>query len=408
MIKEKLKAITGYNQSCRESKLIQAFEVFAIFQATRIPCTHSKMASDSENTTYTMEDTAAKLRLTQSFGLEDVVSSLKTFEAAELFKLLKAVTSEAEKKTKQTKTTVKPTAAKKSGSMPKGTIPPQLKKPRAWVEFTLKDALENGWEAFTVVQKKRDKETNIITEEQIEMPGSILHDGAYIFEGSVTDKTPQGRQIIHKEAMSLSKQRKDANHPTYSKFEAEYVDEGSDDDKSVVSSTSSKKIVVKMTAAEKEAEAAAKKAAKEAEKAAAKAAKEAEKAAAKAAKEAEKAEAKAAKDAEKASKKPVATKAPVPAVVKKAAVKTEPVATDAKVVPQAVQKKKPVTKVEEIPNDGMVHPCTIKGKKYLRNFEGETWTVGAGGGVGEWAGMYDVKADKLDTSAPEPVFEDEE
>jgi hypothetical protein len=363
------------------------------------------MASDTDNTTF-----------------DEVLAAVKTFEAAELFKLLKTVASEAEKKSKQTKATAK-APAKKSGSMPKGAVPPQLKKPRAWVEFTLKHALENGWEPFTVLQKKKDKEANTITEEQIEMPGSILHNGAYIYEDSITDKTPEGKQLIHKEAMSLSKQRKESGHATYAEFEAQYVDETSEDDKSDAGSTASKKIVVKKTAAEKEAEAEAKKAAKEAEKAAAKAAKEAEKAAAKEAKDAEKAAAKAAKDAEKeakkaekdAAKKPV-VKAPVPAAAVK---KTTKAAETAPVTPAkkkaateeapAAPKKKPAAKaVEEIPEDGMVHPCTIKGKKYLRNFEGETWTVGADGGVGEWAGMYDAKADKLDTSAPEPVYEDDE
>lgn len=362
------------------------------------------MASDSETTMITMED---------------IVSSLKTFESAELFKILKAVATEAEKKSKQTKTTTKATAAKKAGSMPKGAVPPQLKKPRAWVEFTLKDALENGWESFTVLQKKKDKETNTITEEQIEMPGSTLHNGAHIYEDSITEKTPEGRQLIHKEAMSLSKQRKESGHATYAAFEAQYVDETTDDDRSDAGSTASKRIVIKKTAAEKEAEAEAKRAAKEAEKEAAKAAKEAEKEAKKAEKEAEKAAAKAAKDAEKEAKKvdkkPV-VKAPVPAAaVKKttvAAKAAEPVTPVKKAATETAApgapKKKPATKVDEVPNDGMVHPCTIKGKKYLRNADGETWTVGADGGVGEWAGMYDAKADKLDTSAPEPVFDDEE
>ena len=361
------------------------------------------MASDSENTTVTMEE---------------VITSLKSFDASELFKLLKAVTTEAEKKSKVTaKSTTKSSASKKSGSMPKGAVPPQLKKPRAWVEFTLKHALENGWESFTVLQKKKDKETNTITEEQIEMPASVLHNGAYIYEDSVNEKTPDGRQLIHKEAMSLSKQRKESNHPSYAEFEAQYVDETTDDEKSVTSSTSSQKIVVKKTAAEKEAESAAKKAEKEVAKAAAKAAKEAEKAAAKEAKEAEKAAKKAEKEQEKeatkAAKKPV-TKAPVPvAAVKKATTAVTPVkkASTEPVAPPA-PKKKPTPqaqqKVEEVPNDGMVHPCTIKGKKYLRNADGETWLMGADGGVGEWAGMYDAKADKLDTSAPEPVFDDEE
>lgn len=395
---KKLKRDSGYNQSRREFQAIYATEFNPRFSKT----TYSKMASDSENTTITMED---------------VVSSLKSFEATELFKLIKAATTEAEKKSKTAaKSTTKATSAKKAGSMPKGAVPPQLKKPRAWVEFTLKNALENGWESFTVLQKKKDKDTNTITEEQIEMPASILHNGAYIYADSVTDKTPDGRQIIHKEAMSLSKQRKESGHATYAEFEASYVDE-TDDDKSDAGSTASKKIVVKKTAAEKEAEAAAKKAEKEAAKAAAKAAKDAEKAAAKEAKDAEKAAAKAAKDAEKAAakaakdadKKPV-VKAPVPAAAVKKATKTaEPAAAAPAVETKPVApKKKPAAKVDDIPNDGMVHPWTHKSKKYLRNFDGETWTVGADGGVGDWVGLYDVKADKIDTSAPEPVFDDDE
>jgi hypothetical protein len=354
------------------------------------------MASDSENTMITMEE---------------VISSLKTFESAELFKILKAVATETEKKTKLTKTTTKATTTKKAGSMPKGAVPPQLKKPRAWVEFTLKNALENGWESFTVLQKKKDKETNTITEEQIEMPGSTLHNGAHIYEDSVTEKTPDGRQLIHKEAMSLSKQRKESGHPTFAEFDSSYVDE-TDDDKSDAGSTASKKIVIKKTAAEKEAEAVQKKAAKEAEKEAAKAAKEAEKEAKKAEKEAEKEAAKAAKEAEKDAKKvekKPTVKAPVPAAaVKKTAVASEVVVPIKKKDEAVAPKKKPVAKVEEIPSDGMVHPWTYKAKKYLRNADGETWTVGADGGVGEWAGIYDAKADKLDTSAPEPVFEDDE
>jgi hypothetical protein len=364
------------------------------------------MSSDSENTNTTMEE---------------VLTAVKTLEAPELFKLLKAVASEAEKKSKQTKAATKATA-KKTGSMPKGAVPPQLKKPRAWVEFTLQHALENGWESFTVLQKKKDKETNTITEEQIEMPASVLHEGAHIYEDSITEKTPNGRQLIHKEAMSLSKQRKEASHPSYAEFEAQYVDETSDDDKSETGSTASKKIVVKKTAAEKEAEAAAKKAEKEAEKAAKKAEKEAEKEAKKAEKEAEKAAAKAAKEAEKAAakaakeadKKP-AVKAPVPAAaVKKAATPAKPAAAKPAEKPAAAAatpaKKKPTpAKVEEdIPEDGMVHPWTFNKKNYLRNSDGETWTVGADGGVGKWVGLYDKATNKLDTSAPEPEFSDSE
>ena len=326
-------------------------------------------------------------------SMDTLLLSLKTLESADLFKFMKVALSEAEKKTKQSKTASTTSTTKKTGSMPKGAVPPQLKKPRAWVEYTLKNALENGWEKFTIVQKKKDKEANTTIEEEIEMPASVLHNGSYIYEDSISEKNPNGRQIIHKEAMSLSKQRKEAGHASYTEFEAQYVDESSSDEDSKsesASTTSSKKIVVKKTAAEKEAEKEAKNAQKEAEKEA----KKAEKAAAKAQKEAEKAATKTQKETEKKS----ADLAPAKAVKKaEATPETSPSKTA----------KKPVTKIE-IPNDGMVHPWTYKGKKYLRNFEGETWEVDVDGNIGAWVGLYDSKADKLDTSAPEPVFEDDE
>jgi hypothetical protein len=350
--------------------------------------------------------------------MDNVMSTIKTLESAELFKLIKTIVSEVEKKTKQTtKTTSKAVAAKKTGSMPKGSIPPQLKKPRAWVEYTLKHALENGWESFTIHQTHKDKETGEKTEEVIEMPGSILHDGAHVYADSVNEKNPAGKQLIHKDAMSLSKQRKESNHPTYAEFEAQYVDDTPDDDKSTTSSkASSVKSVVKKTAAEKEAEKEAKKAEKEAEKAAKKAEKEAEKEAKKAEKEAEKAAKKAEKEAEKAAKKAEKETAKKPAVkaatpaaaVKKATPAKEEKPVEKPVAAAAAPKKKPVAKVEEIPADGMVHPCTINGKQYFRNSDGETWVKAADGSCGAWAGMYDAATNTLDASAPEPEFSDEE
>ncbi len=239
-------------------------------------------------------------------SMDTLMLSLKTLESADLFKFMKAALSEAEKKSKQSKTAA--TTTKKAGSMPKGAVPPQLKKPRAWVEYTLKNALENGWESFTIAQKKKTKSAageDLIVEEEIEMPASVLHDGSHIYEDSISEKNPNGRQIIHKEAMSLSKQRKESGHASYAEFEAQYVDESSDDDSKseAASTTSSKKIVIKKTAAEKEAEKEAKKAEKEAEKEAKKAEKEAEKEAKKAEKEAEKEKKKAEKEAEKEKKK---------------------------------------------------------------------------------------------------------
>jgi hypothetical protein len=365
--------------------------------------------------------------------LDALVSSLKSLEAADLFKVMKQALVEAEKRTKGTAPRGKAVAAKKTGSMPKGVVPPQLRKPRAWVDFTLAHALENGWESFTVFQTKKDKVTGDKVDEEIEMPGSELHDGAHVYEGSVTEKCPTGKQLIHKDAMSLSKQRwapkekKGTHSELYEEFEASYVDDAPEVD-DAASEASSKKTVVRKTAAEKAAETEAKKAEKEAEKAEKKAAKEEEKAAKKAEKDAEKDAKKAEKEAEKAAKKAEkesakkpASKTPVPAAaVKKAApaakvpVKAASVASAASAPVKApVKKAAPVSaaqKKEEwtCPADGMVHPWPYKGKQYLRNSDGEVWLRGADGGCGEWQGMYLTAEDRIDDSVAEPVFEDEE
>jgi len=152
--------------------------------------------------------------------VETIMGAIKSIDSSELFKLLKAVISEIEKKTKQEAKVTKPT--KKAGSAPKGVSPPQLRKPRAWVEYTLKGALENGWESFTIHQKKKDKVSGDVTEEDIEMPESIVHNGKHIYDGSIDEKNPEGRCVKHKEAMSLSKQRKDTGHPTYAIFDSQY------------------------------------------------------------------------------------------------------------------------------------------------------------------------------------------
>jgi hypothetical protein len=327
--------------------------------------------------------------------MEALLSSLKSLEPSDLFKVMKQAISEAEKRSK-TAPKAKP-AVKKAGSMPKGQVPPQLKKPRAWVDFTLKHALENGWESFTIHQKKKDKETGEKSEEEIEMSGSILHEGAHVYKDSVTEKNPSGKQLIHKDAMSLSKQRwdrkeaKGSHQELYEEFESNYVEE----DVPVASETS--KVVVKMTAAEKKAASDEKKALKEQEKE--------EK---KALKEQEKAEKKALKEQEKAEKK----KVPAAAVAKPKVVKAVVKAVE-KVVEKVekVVKVKKVEKVEKkdvvIPADGMVHPWPYKGKQYLRNSDNEIWLRGADGGCGEWQGIYMPAEDRIDDSVPEPEFEDE-
>ena len=276
-----------------------------------------------------------------SDSMEQIIASMKLLSAAELFKLLKIAASEAEKKSKKESKTAavkeKNTKAKVAKEKVTGAIPPQLLKPRAWVEFTLKDALANGWESFVIHQTHKDKETGEKIAEEIEMPASMLHDGAHVYEGSVTDANPTGRQLIHKDAMSLSKHRKTTDHPSYAVFEAGYVPPpptaaaaaAGESSESDAASTSSK--VIKMTAAEVEAKKAAKAAEKEAEKAAKAAEKEAlkkEKALAKMSKEAEKAAEKAAKAAEKEAEKEAEKKTVKKTVKAKAKAKAKAASSD--------------------------------------------------------------------------------
>jgi hypothetical protein len=358
--------------------------------------------------------------------LDTLTNALKSLEPADLFKVMKQALAEAEKRSKGVKTTA--TVTKKAGSMPKGVVPKQLMKPRAWVDFTLKHALQNGWESFTVYQSKKDKLTGEVTEEEIEMPGSVLYEGAYVYEGSVTEKQPTGKQLIHKDAMSLSKQRwapkdKTGTHPElYEEFEAEYIaaePDVSDTASESTASTATKKVVIKMTAAEKVAAAEAKKAEKEEEKAAKKAAKEEEKAAKKAAKEEEKAAAKAAKEEEKAAakvakeaaKKP-AVKAPIPAAAVKKVAEAQSSPAVAKQAQQAVTVKKAAAKpvtvaVEEWTcPEGEARPWTFKGKNYLRSSDNEVWLRGADGGCGEWQGVFSPAENRIDDSVEEPTYDE--
>ena len=110
-----------------------------------------------------------------SVDMDSLVTSVKALDSADLFKLLKATLAEAEKKAKAGGKGGKAKATKKAGSAPKGVIPSQLKKPRAWVEYTLKDAIENGWESFTVHQTKKDKEDDDGDKKEIDFKEKALN-----------------------------------------------------------------------------------------------------------------------------------------------------------------------------------------------------------------------------------------
>lgn len=342
----------------------------------------------------TTESVESVQSLEVAVELESVLAALKEFDCADLFKVIKTATLEAEKRMKSGSKI----AAKKAGSAPKGVQPPQLRKPRAWVEFTLQHALANGWEAFVASKGK----------EEIEYAASVEYEGAHVFPDSWSEKFPAGKQLILTQAMSLSKQRwtpktkKGTHEALYEEFSTAY-----DAAEPVVAAAPvAAAPVVRKSAAEKEAETAQKKAAKEAEKSAAKALKEAEKAAAKAAKETQKAEAKRVKDLEKEAAK--ASKGKIPAAAIKAAPKAAPVkavVVKAAAKPVAKPIAKPVAKWS-CPADGGVHPWVSNGIKYLRNSDNQVWLDG-GDEVGDWQGVYDEATGTIDDSVEEPSFDDE-
>ena len=320
-------------------------------------------------------------------------------------------------------------APKKTGSMPKGRVPDQLRKPREWVNHVKADAIANGWPSYTMHQARKNKETGEKEEEEIEMPASELNaEGAHIFEGSITEKLPKGRGFTHKDAMSLSavywkvKTQKGSRHDLYEEFDASYQEE----DNVSQASDSSEKVVVRMTAAEKEAQKEEKAAEKEREKER----KKQEKLDEKERKKQEKANASPAKvtavkkvvkksasaasskaesveiDADSISLSPVAASSSSAAASSEIPAATPVKKTAAKPAAKPAAPKKVKKEEWTCPNDTMVHPWEEDGVKYLRNYAGQVW-MDDEGQLGEWAGQWNKEKKFLDTDAPAPEFEDE-
>jgi len=335
-------------------------------------------------------------------------------------------------------------APKKTGSMPKGRVPDQLRKPREWVNHVKADAIANGWPSYTMHQTRKNKETGEKEEEEIVMPASEQNaEGAHVFEGSITEKLPKGRAFTHKDAMSLSavywkvKTQKGDRQDLYEEFDTSYQE----DDNVSQASDSSEKVVVRMTAAEKEKQKEEKAAEKEREKERKKQEKLDEKerkkqekanatgkqeakstpvkkvvkvvkAASAAASKAESAEI----DADSISLSPVAASASSSSssssASSAAASSKIPEATPVKLAKPAKPAAKPMApkkaKKEEwtCPNDNLVHSWENDGVKLLRNFAGQVW-MDDEGQLGEWVGLWNKEKKFLDTDAPAPEFEDE-
>jgi hypothetical protein len=350
----------------------------------------------------TTESVESVQSLEATVDLEIVLAALKEFGCADLFKVIKMSTQEAEKR-------VKSGSKVKKEDGPKKPTPHQLQKPTAWVRFTLKHAQERGWEEFIVRNRKSG--------EEILMPASEEVDGKHVYPG--------GKEMILTHAMSLSKQRwapkavEGTNEELYEEFSAEFEAAAAAAAAEAPAEEAPEwlvPVIVRKTAEEKAAEVAAKKAQIEALNAEKKAERERAKEEAKAAKEAEKAAAKAAKvpkAAVKAAMPKAAVKAPVAAVK----VAPKPTGKEEATTPRSLSAepvktpaRKPATAnataaVWSCPADGAVHPWNYKGEKYLRNSDHQVWREDADGGCGDWCGVYVGGEVGIDNSVEEPDFE---
>jgi hypothetical protein len=319
-------------------------------------------------------------------SIQNITEQFKGLSAEELLTIIAAATAEAKKSVKLVSKAPKE-AKEKKGSMPKGSVPPQLVKPRAWVNSTLDHANMFGWESFEVKGQSEP------------MPASVLVDGKHVFEAT-------GKPMNNKQAMSLSKVRwdrkagKGTREDLYKEFEASETwkvapapkvlsvapEESASAACSVAASVAcSMSEVERVELAPPEVKKSAVDKNREKAEAALKKAQEKETEALR-----KKAEALRKKEETAAAKlvaKPPATK-PKKAAAEKA---------EAKEVVPAFDHE----------DDGFAHPWDFKGKKFLRDYEGNMWLRTADGESAGWAGKFDRATNSIDTSAEEPELEDD-
>jgi hypothetical protein len=319
-------------------------------------------------------------------SIQNIQETMNEFSLEELLTIIATATAAAKKKAKIVEKAPKE-AKEKKGSMPKGELPPQLQKPFAWVDYTLKHANENGWISYKVKGQ----------EEKVE--ASELRDGVHVFPST-------GKPLNRKQAMSLSKyywsakEKKGENQALYEEFDAQHVPtppkaivEESDDEAAEGGACSSAEAMAPKPKKEK---AAPKPKKTEAEK-------EAEKEAKLAAKDAKK---KADAEAKKAAKKAPAAAASPAASPVAAAAASEEVGLE---VPKKKSKKPTTEAVVDtwVPKttDGKVYPRTIGGVDYFSDHLHRLWAKDADGGVGDWAGVFLVSENRIDATVADPFEE---
>ena len=313
-------------------------------------------------------------------SIQNIQETMNEFSLEELLTIIATATVAAKKKAKIVEKAPKE-AKEKKGSMPKGELPPQLQKPFAWVDYTLKHANEAGWPAFQVKGQTEATEA------------SELRDGVHVFPTS-------GKPLNRKQAMSLSKyywsakDQKGENKALYEAFDAQHVPTAP---KAIVEASSSSSSAAEAPKPKKEKAAPKPKKTeeeKEAEKEAKLAAKEADK-------EAKKAEKKTAKKAPKAEAAVSPMAAAAPAVVEEVGLEAPKKKSKKPATEAAVDTWVPKT------TDGKVYARTIGGVAYFSNHLHQLWTKDEDGAVGDWAGVFLVSENRVDATAADPFGDDE-
>ena len=406
-------------------------------------------------------------------SLEQVQEFLPHLEVPALLDILTTVNGLLKKKWKEPKTKKTTTAPRK--------VSAALVRNQGWLAYLQKYAMNNGWEAFKSYQKTKDKTTGEELLEETDHAESKANDSSppYTFKDAKTGEiiTPAyifsdtGKHLTYKHAMSLSTQWKWAAGvaPTmkFSSIDEEQAhwselycifwktfsqrQPTEEETSSSTASTPSAPTVVRLTAAEREAEREEKRRIAEEEKESKRKAREEKKEqtrqkrekeeAEKAQRRQEREEKKAQKEKEAEEKRTkkasvgtaAAVKTSVPAA--KAAAKAVipakaaavPAASKATAAPKATapapapapaakkvvaakaapkQLEKPKMTLD-VPKDGMVHKWTWEGKTYLVNSDGCVWNIDANGDANGWVGLIDLAKQIIDTSVEEPEYDEE-
>lgn len=408
-------------------------------------------------------------------SLDQITKYLPHLEVSDLLDILSSVNSLLKKRWKDAPKAKKATVTRK--------VSPALLRNQAWLAYVQKYAMENGWESFTCRQEKKNKETGEVESEDIVYAGSKPNDIGYSFKDAKTKEKivpayiyeDTERHLIYKEAMSLSTvwkwcggvkpttkfQSEAEERKQWSEMYRQFVEEYEEnhpsemESSSSTASTPSEPKVIRLTAAEKEAERAEKNRIAEEEKRKKQQAREEKKAERekkkmekeeeKERKQQEREEKKKKKEEEKAEKeKKKAEKASPPTgIAKKVVLPAKTTSSDSassssdsasssssssassasasstkaiftpktKVAPPKKLTAPKVTLeslLQAMEDDDKVHSLEWDGVIYFANRNGDVWEKKKNGQVGKWVGMIDVDKNIIDTDVPEPEYEDDD